>query len=290
MDTATSICQLVKYLLTCPLFLSRQLLLRGREKTLTQFETEIIESSILVSEIETGTEPTTESTTDPRNLIACSSAFDSYNSSLLADNFASNNSLMMESTAEQKVDTNSNLTSTNLDLSEDSIRILAERIGAILLEKKEMKGKAEESNFQNLLSLLTDNDKEYICMPCAQYSHSNKVPEKLKKMSFGNFGSFKKLDGTRLVNKERRNNIKGHFKSPLHIWCSNFVDQIEEDVQEFENKNKIAGRKNILNAIYCLKHSLSSQDFVRLNNKDELLSTPESCCATKNDGSQQLFY
>ena len=159
----------------------------------TQFETEIIDSSILDSEIETGTEPTTESTTGPRNVIACSSTFDSYNSLLLADNLASKNSLMMESSAEQQVDTNSNLTSTNFDLSEDSIHMLAERIGAILLEKKEMKGKAEESNFQKLLSLLTDNDKEYICMPCAQYSHSNKVPEKFKKMSVGNFGSFKKL-------------------------------------------------------------------------------------------------
>ena len=43
-------------------------------------------------------------------------------------------------------------------------------------------------------------------------------------------------------------------------------------------------------------YTLSSQDFVRLNDKDELISSfcsstgQNTSCATKNDGSEQFFY
>ena len=43
----------------------------------------------------------------------------------------------------------------------------------------------------------------------------------------------------------------------------------------------------VINAIYCLKNSLSSANFVRLNEKDDLLSTGS---ATKNDGPERFFH
>ena len=77
--------------------------------------------------------------------------------------------------------------STTIDISDDTVQKLAEKIGCILLEQKEKKCNTEDKNFQDMLSTLTDNGTELICMPCMKYSHSNKVPEKLKKLSVGNF-------------------------------------------------------------------------------------------------------
>ena len=73
-----------------------------------------------------------------------------------------------------------------------------------------------------------ETEGEYICMPCLKYSHSDKVPVNLRTYARGGYGIFKKLDSSRLINKERRNNIKEHFANPLHTWCET-CENIRED-------------------------------------------------------------
>ena len=124
-------------------------------------------------------------------------------------------------------------------------------------------------------------------MPCIKYSHGKSVPSRLRKFAVGHYGFFKKLDSTREINKERRKTIKHHFANPLHEWCFAVAKDAEKESVEFDQKNYDAGMIVISNAVYCLKHSLSSVDFVRLNNKDALL---QKVSATKNDGAEQFFY
>ena len=83
-------------------------------------------------------------------------------------------------------------------------------------------------------------------------------------------------------------NWKSHFENPVHQLCMKIKEEQEVSKLDFRKKNVIACTKIVTNAVYCMKHSLSSADFVRLNDKDELSSNDVS--ATKNDGPHQFFY
>ena len=80
--------------------------------------------------------------------------------------------------------------------------------------------------------------------------------------------------------------MKSHFQNPLHDLCMKFKKEDEEQRLADEKKNVMACTKVVTNAIYCLKYSKSSTDFVCLNDKGNLTSI----CATINDGPQQFFY
>ena len=119
----------------------------------------------------------------------------------------------------------------------------------------------------------------------------------IRKHVRGTYGFFKKLDSTRLMNKERRNNIKLHFNNPLHIWCKEFERLNIESTKAHNTKNRLACTKVVTNVVYCLKQSMISKDFVCLTDKDDLISTftcsagdEAYACATKNDGSEQFLY
>ena len=182
-------------------------------------------------------------------------------------------------------------------LSEKGLDDLAEKLASMLVEKKTNRDTEDEKKFRQLLNELKETDDEYICLSCIKYSHSEKVPKPLRVHARGTYGFFKKLDATRLVNKERRTNIKQHFKNPLHTWCDTFEKLNNDSDKANAFNNKAACMKVVTNAIFCLKHSLSSKDFVRLNDKDNLVSSytssiggEDNSCATKNDGSEQFFY
>ena len=177
----------------------------------------------------------------------------------------------------------------HMRLSEEDCTKIAGKIADRLAERKKLRVEAEEeTEFKSKLKTLNETDTQYICMTCLHYSHSEKVPKSLKVYKVGTFGIFKKLDSTRRINKERRENIKKHFKNPLNQWCQKFAKERQKKDDEFRRNNMHACKKVVTNAVYCLKHSLSSADVVCLNDKDQLIS-PE-LTATKYDGVEQFFY
>ena len=58
---------------------------------------------------------------------------------------------------------------------------------------------------------------------------------------------------------------------------------VEKDSLEYMQSNYESGMAIVSNVMYCLKYSLSSADFVRLNDKDELVNDRS---AKKNDGAE----
>ena len=134
-----------------------------------------------------------------------------------SDSFAAD-VFLDEKAGEGKVINVNHLSTKTMRISEKDANRRAEKVAALVLEKKENKATAEDNNSRKLLSQLTGNGSEYMCMSCVKYAHCSKVPQKLTKMSVGKFGFFKHLDGTRAVNEERRRIIKVDFTNPLHIW------------------------------------------------------------------------
>lgn len=152
-------------------------------------------------------------------------------------------------------------------------KAIAERV-VEMMQKEELSKAKEESSFKTLLSELKETEDGYVCMACVTHSHSSRIPKKLKSITQGKFGLFKKLDSTILVNKERRINIKDHFNSPLHELCENLAKEKEKAQKDHYRKNYEACLKVIKDAIFCFKKSLSAIDFVRLNDKDEMVLQP----------------
>ena len=73
-----------------------------------------------------------------------------------------------------------------------------------------------------MIASLKETEGNYFCMACITYSHTEKIPKKLKGGARGNFGIFKKMDKTttRKVNKERRENIKKNISAPHCMSCA----------------------------------------------------------------------
>ena len=76
------------------------------------------------------------------------------------------------------------------------------------------------------------------------------------------YKDFKKLDFTRLVNKDKRNSKEQYFSYPLHTWCDAFEKLKNESVKAYAFEKKAAGQKIVNNATFCLTNSLSLKDFV----------------------------
>ena len=73
----------------------------------------------------------------------------------------------------------------------------------------------------------------------------------------------------------------------MHELCIKLKNESETQERDNHKKNVEASTKTVTNAIYCLKYSMSSADFVRLNDKDNIIG---GTCATINDGPQEFFY
>ena len=142
---------------------------------------------------------------------------------------------------------------------------------------------------------LEDNSQEFwiedelfwICNPC--FFHSKHAPAPLlvgKKGSFGYVGKAGKASDV-TTSKTR------HCETNLHRHCiQEYKEQVEKKTLT-DNRNEIAGKKIIRNAIFCLKRGLGSQDFLLLNLKDFLaekdLGSKSYNVANKNDSKAQFF-
>ena len=177
---------------------------------------------------------------------------------------------------------------SQLRLSDENCNQIATQVANLIFEKQRLKeDEEEETSFRKIMKTLTETEKNYVCMACITYGHTEKIPKSLRATARGNYGVFHKFDGTRKVNKTRRESMKAHFKNPLHEMCVKLKAENQMQVEENRKKNVEACTKVVANAVYCLKYSLSSTDFVRLNDKDNLTSS--GACATVNDGPQEFF-
>ena len=179
--------------------------------------------------------------------------------------------------------------SMNLSFPDEEIDRIADRLLHKMAEREEAnKSKMEESDFQAKLAQLTETDTQLVCVDCVNYGFCKDVPKQLARYRPGTFGYFKKLDGTRTVKKQRRETIKGHFTSPLHLWCKQYGREKKISEDKYVKLNREACTRVVTNAIHCFKNSLSAKDLVSLIDKDQLLMPTNN--ATKNDGMQQFFH
>jgi hypothetical protein len=121
------------------------------------------------------------------------------------------------------------------------------------------------------------------CRPCAKFSRSPLVPQKLHINRRGEFG---------FVNKEQPNNkikhaIARHEKINLHIWCSTKERELEREAKENEERDEKCGELVVRNVLHCLKHGYSANGFVALNNLNHL--TPGFPTAVKNNSRRAFF-
>lgn len=123
----------------------------------------------------------------------------------------------------------------------------------------------------------------YVCSPCMKFSDCSEAPSNLKKFHKKIFGYVKTNQTTSHLNRS----IKEHNENELHKWCVHKACQSDAELKNVENENKKVGRQIIRNGLFCLNNSLSSHDFVKLNDKDNL--TEGLTSATKNDSTAEYF-
>ena len=76
-----------------------------------------------------------------------------------------------------------------------------------------------------------------------------------------------------------------HCNYALHMWCvEKFKNESLKQADEKE-KNRLAGKKVVRNALFCFLRSYGAEDFLALNEKDSDL--PD--IATKNDSRNMFF-
>ena len=133
----------------------------------------------------------------------------------------------------------------------------------------------EETEFKSKLKVLNKRNTQYLYKSFSHYNYSEKFQKLLKVNKVGTFGVFKKLDSTCNTNKGRKESIKKHLR--------------KKSKRRMMNLREICMHTRIATyAVYCLEYSLSSADFVHLNDKAHLIST-ESTATENNYGAEQFF-
>ena len=128
-----------------------------------------------------------------------------------------------------------------------------------------------------------ETDDEWICRECLEISDRDDVPATLKSLKRGTFGKIKKDAHQRNINRS----MKNHLSSELHKWCSDYKCKMKKESLDAESVSKKACELLVTNAVLCFKTCGSSNDWVRLNDKDNL--TEDLSPATVNDGKQEFF-
>ena len=129
-----------------------------------------------------------------------------------------------------------------------------------------------------------------ICKSCIRYAKSDEVPQKLKSLHRGNFGFIERSgtsDGVHRANFHATSAKKKHESNDLHIWCSQKQAEVKASYIDSEVKSRQAGMLVVRNALLCLKRGLSSEDFVSMNDKDNMSENLNT--ATKNDSAFHFF-
>jgi hypothetical protein len=173
-----------------------------------------------------------------------------------------------------------NENNNEVELSEDSIKKLADEIvKKMKIHKDGTKEKKDDDDREHWISA----QEHFICRPCARLAQSPQVPKALESCRRGNFGLVKR-DQTKKKSDEA---IRKHENGDLHKWCmvrEKDEDKKKSDLQEEDRKR---GEKVIRNAVHCLKHGQSSVDFVALNNLDHI--NPDTEAAVKNNSRFAFF-
>ena len=138
--------------------------------------------------------------------------------------------------------------------------------------------KTDSFSEEEIKDLWTDSGDKVLCEACVTIvsTMKNKIPLHLHSNIRGEYGAIKK--GEHL---QRSKEI--HVKSPLHFWCKQEYSKVSAN----KGNNINIAEKLVTNATYVIKTFGSAKDFVRLNEKDNIL-TQEN--ATKNDGPVDFFH
>ena len=146
-----------------------------------------------------------------------------------------------------------------------------------------MQSTPERNEYDKSLFAETLDNESIFCIPCTTHAKSPDMPTNLRNTRKGLFGFFKK------DKKNLNYNTKMHINSPTHAWCVKYkLSKAKRDAEE-KIKNITAGTLLVTNAMFCFKNFGSANDWVKLNEKDNLTSGLQHSVATKNDGGQWFF-
>lgn len=201
----------------------------------------------------------------------------------------SSSDLLAESHVGTKTDTNFKETITSMlqqlvngeilkDETEQLTNFLSSKIAIKLHELSGEKSLEQEPTAEWMVG-----DHFDVCKPCLKHSNSPDVPQALKHNRRGNYGL--------VANDQRSNNLHkakvSHENNPLHIFCANKEKESEKTATQQEIESTQAGEMIIRNALLCFIKGWSAEDFLSLNDKDNL--TQNIKAATKNDSSAEFF-
>ena len=163
---------------------------------------------------------------------------------------------------------------------------LSKLIARKIVDEQENLKRREKAKSEIDLEWLEDEENNYlICVACLHHTSSGNVPPHLKTYNRGHFGFLDRHGG---LNYDKTRAIKRHIANPLHLWCAVQESKLKEKTEEVAKKNKVAAEMVASNALYVLKDPTgSAQDFLKLNNKDEL--NDQLNWADKNDGKNMYF-
>jgi hypothetical protein len=165
--------------------------------------------------------------------------------------------------------------------SDEFIKKLGSEIAAKLYEFQN--GDRKETKKQESDKFWMEYDDYIVCTPCSLYHKRKDVPKKHKSSIKEGFGIITKDQKKHHITRSKNY----HCGIGLHGWC---VDQYEKGTEQkldHEQENFEAGKKVIINAIFCFQRSLSSEEFVALNAKDYF--TNAQIRATRNDSKANFF-
>ena len=158
-------------------------------------------------------------------------------------------------------------------------KVIASRVVDKLEEKK------SKDNIVDGEEAMWRQDKDgdlMFCLPCVGLVEHPDVPAHLRKLVKGRFGIYKK------TGRELKRNMQNHLLNPLHVFCLKKYTSDKKVAIDLKSKNEKACTVIVTNAAHVLKQpSGSAKDFLKLNNKDQLILGDEY--ALKNDGKQVYF-
>ena len=168
----------------------------------------------------------------------------------------------------------------------ESLGSVSKVIAARVVERLEEKEKRDEvlKDTENMWKENPEGTSVY-CECCLRYSSDSNMPAKLKPYYKGHFGMFEKQNNN---SYQFRRSLVNHVNHPVHIWCHSQFTRSEQMKADAKIKNEKACTVIVTNAAHVLKDPAgSANDFVKLNNKDQLLLDDKY--PTKNDGKQNYF-
>ena len=162
------------------------------------------------------------------------------------------------------------------------IEWIPDKVVEKLSEAKKLQKKKELLESQDIW---VESDDYWICNPCLFLSKNG--PKPMLSQRRGNFGFIKNSGPNFQIVSTKKN----HTDLELHKWCVKEYKKECEMKTENDQRNEIASKKIVRNALICFKRSWGSADFVALNAKDFLAERDGGShnVATKGDSKAEFF-